>query len=171
MRLVLTRNFVILIPITYLNMALLLIQRVQRNCPPGTKGRVLCPTALIVTKWCGASLCLSSISSLICSVGSPVHRKISPGHLTFITGSLPRSRQALSLIINPYLKSNTKSFLIQLRSYTVLSLFEIGWKLDNYGWILYSMIRHVMVLVLACSPGLNTKKIPVIFNMSTPYLP
>ncbi len=131
----LTRNFVILIPITYLNVALWLIQRVQRDCPSGKKGRVLCPTALIVTKWCGASLRLSSISSLICSIHSPAHRKISQGHLTFITGSLPRSWQVLSLIINPCLKLNTKSFLIQLRSYTVLFLFEIGWKPDNYGWI------------------------------------
>ena len=169
--LVLTRNFLILIPVMYQNVASWLIQRVQRDCPSGTKGRVLCPTASIVTKWYGASLRLSSISSLICSVRIPAHRKISPGHVTFITRSLPRSGRILSPIINPCLKLNTKSFLIQLRSYTVLYLFEIGWKADNYGWILYSMTWHVMVLVLACSPSLNTKKIPVIFHMSTPYLP
>jgi hypothetical protein len=58
--------------------------------------------------------------SLICSLRSPAHRKISPGHLTFFTGSLPRScGRVLSPIIIPCLKSNTKSFLIQLRSYTV----------------------------------------------------
>ncbi len=168
---VLTRNFLILTPVMYLTVALWLIQRVQRDCPSGTKGRVLCPTALIVTKWYGASLRLSSISSLICSVWSPAHREISPGHVTFITGSLPRSGRVLSPIINPCMKSNTKSFLIQLRSYTVLYLFEIGRKPNNYGWILYSMTWHVMVLVLACSPCLNSKKIPVIFHMSTPYLP
>ncbi len=155
---VLTRNFVIPIPITYLNVALWLIWRVQWDCWLGTKGRVLCPTALIVTKWCRVCLCLSSISSLICSLRSPVHRKSSPGPVTFITRSLPMSGQVLSLINNLCLKSNTKSFLIQSRSYRVLFLFEIGWKPDNYGLILYSMMWHVMVLVLACSPGLNTKK-------------
>jgi hypothetical protein len=110
---VLTRNFVILIPVTYLNVASWLIQRVQQDCPLGTKGRVLCLTALIATKWCGVSLHLSNISSLICYLCSSVHRKISPGPVTFITGSLPRSGQVLSLIINPCLKLNTKSFLIQ----------------------------------------------------------
>jgi len=40
----------------------------------------------------------------------------------------------------------------------VLFLFEIGCKPNNYGWILYSMTWHVMVLMLACSPDLNTKK-------------
>jgi hypothetical protein len=85
---VLTRNSVILIPVTYLNVALLLIQRVQRDCPSGTKGKVFCLTVLIVTKWCGASLHLRSISSLICSLHLPVCRKISRGQLIFITGSL-----------------------------------------------------------------------------------
>jgi hypothetical protein len=42
----LTKNFVIPIPVTYLDVALWLIQRVQGDCPLGTKGRVLCPTAL-----------------------------------------------------------------------------------------------------------------------------
>ncbi len=122
---VLTRNYVIPIPVTYLNVALWLIWRVQWDCPLGTKGRVLCPTALIVTKWCRVSLHLSSISSLICSLRSPAPRKISLGQVTFITGSLPRIGRVLSLIINPCLKSNTMSFLIQLRSYTVL--FFLNW--------------------------------------------
>jgi hypothetical protein len=168
---VLTRNYVIQISITYLNVTLWLLRRVQRDCPLGTKGRVLCPTALIVTKWCGVSLHLSSISSLICSLCSPAPRKISLGQVTFITGSLPRSGRVLSPIISPCLKSNTMTFLIQSRSYTVLFLFKIRWKPGNYGWILFSMMCHVTVHVLVCSPGLNTKTIPVIFHMSTPSLP
>jgi hypothetical protein len=158
-------------PVTYLNVASWLIQRVQWDCALGAKGRVLCPTALIVIKWCRVSLCLSGISSLICSLRSPAPRKISLGQVTFILGSLPRSGGVLSPIINPCLKSNTMSFLIQSRSYNVLFLFEIGWKPNNYGWISFSMTCHVTVHVLVCSPGLNTKMILVIFHMSTPSLP
>jgi hypothetical protein len=131
---------------------------------------VLCPTALIVTKWCGVSPRLRSIPSLICSSQSPVPRKIFPGLVTSITGSLPRTGQGLSLIINRCLKSNTTSLLIQLRNYTVLFLFEIGWNPDNYGWILYSMTYHVMVHVLFCFPGVNTETILVTSHMSTLYL-
>ena len=87
-----TRNFLILIPFIYQKVALWLIQRVQQDCPSETKGR-LCPTASIVSKWFGTSVCLRSTSSMICSVRLPVHRKISLGHVTFIAGSLPMSRQ------------------------------------------------------------------------------
>ncbi len=79
------------------------------------------------------------------------------GLVTSITGSLPRSGQGLSLIINQCLKSNTLSLLIQSRNYSVLFLFEIGWNPNNYGWILYSMMYHVMVHALVCFPGVNTK--------------
>ena len=72
---------------------------------------------------------------MICSLRSPVARKISLAQETFFSESHPRSDYLLFPTIHRYLILNTLSLQNQSTICTVSFLSVIGWNANNYNWI------------------------------------